>query len=130
MMTAVAGGQASDPDVVGCEALPVDLEGITDSVDRALAITLCMPDRQEIDSMANRLRGALNLFLAEDLGFSTNQEARQMSSSAHRLLELTSRPDAETPQFTAFEYMRELARVTRYFVGLWQERHPSGGHDG
>ncbi|GAA2953440.1 DUF6415 family natural product biosynthesis protein [Kitasatospora cinereorecta] len=129
MMTAVTGGHASDPDVVGCEALPVDLEDISDSVDRALAIRLCMPDRQEIDFMASRLRGALNLFLAEDLGFSANQEARQMRRSAHRLLELLARPDAETPQFTAFEYTRELARVTKYFVGLWREHHPAGGHD-
>lgn len=125
-MTAVTERHGSDRDpVVGSDASPIDLEGISDSVDEALAITLCMPAREDIDRLAGRLRGALNLFLTEDPVFATAPEAQQMFRTAHRLLELNARPDAETPQFTAFEYVRDLARLTRYFVDLYRENCPA-----
>ncbi|WP_329210682.1 DUF6415 family natural product biosynthesis protein [Streptomyces sp. NBC_00683] len=117
-------GLGRDPVVVS-EASPIDLTGISDSVDEALAITLCMPAREDIDRLAGRLRGALNLFLTEDPGFAGALEGQQMLRTAHRLLELNARPDAETPQFTAFEYVRDLARLTKRFVALYRESHPA-----
>nr|WP_272925147.1 DUF6415 family natural product biosynthesis protein [Streptomyces sp. SID8358] len=105
----------------GPDALPFDFECISDCVDRVLAITLCMPERQDIDHMAGRLRGALNMFLVEDLGFDSNHETRRMYAAAHRLLELHGRPTPETPPFTAYEYVRELARLTRRFVDLYRD---------
>ncbi|MFF0290202.1 hypothetical protein [Streptomyces sp. NPDC005262] len=115
---------AADP-----EALPIDVEGISDVVTKALAITLAMPDRQEIDLTASQLRGSLNLFVAEDLGFDTEPTVRQMYRDAHRLLELNARPTADTPQFTAYEYMCELGRLTRRFVSLYREHHQEGASD-
>lgn len=130
-MTAVTERHGSDRDpVVGSDASPLDLEGISDSVDEALAITLCMPERADIDRLAGRLRGALNLFLTEDLTLATAPEAQQMCRTAHRLLQLSARPDAETPQFTAFEYVRDLARLTRHFVDLYREMRPTGEPNG
>lgn len=115
--------------VVVSDAVPIDLTGISDAVDGALAITLCVPDRQEIDLTASRLRGALNLFLVEDLGFGADSETRQMYRDAYRLLELNARPTNDDSPFTAYEHMRELGLLTKRFVDVYRERHPAEACD-
>ncbi|WP_406382835.1 hypothetical protein [Streptomyces sp. NBC_01618] len=130
-MTAVTDKDRSPSvDAADPEALPIDVEAISDVVTKALAITLSMPDRQEIDLTATQLRGALNLFVTEELGFDEDPVVRQMYRDAYRLTELNARPTAETPQFVAFDYTRELGRLTRRFVSLYRERHPEGTNDG
>lgn len=129
-MTAATGRHESGRDhLVGSDALPIDLPGIRQAVDRALAITLCVPGRQEIDLTASRLRGALNLFLVEDLGFGADSETRQMYRDAYRLLELNARPTNDDSPFTAYEHMRELGLLTKRFVDVYRERHPAEACD-
>ncbi|WP_329162027.1 hypothetical protein OHB49_20585 [Streptomyces sp. NBC_01717] len=44
-------------------------------------------------------------------------------------MELNARPTAATSQFAAYEYMRDLGRLTRRFVSLYRERLQEGASD-
>lgn len=103
------------------EQLPVDLETIGVTVANALAIRLSMPERPQIDATTRTLIGHLGELLLEDLGFDEDPDVRAMYQQAYRLLELSRRPTRQATQFGAYEYMREVARLTRRFASVYRE---------
>jgi hypothetical protein len=107
----------------GREWLPVDLEVIGETVDTALAVTLAVPGRPQIDATTRDLIGHLEQLLAEDLGFDEDSVVRGMYREAYRLLELSHRPTHEETHFGAFEYMRELVRLTRGLANVYRKLH-------
>ncbi|KUO16725.1 hypothetical protein AQJ91_34365 [Streptomyces dysideae] len=121
---------APDVEASGSENSPVDLETINDSVEIALAVVLAMPDRSQIDTTTRALIGHLELLLSEDLGYDEDPVVREMYQSAYRLLDLTRRPGAETTHFGAYEYMRDLARLTRRFAGAYRDLNTEEHNDG
>ncbi|WNI23852.1 hypothetical protein [Streptomyces sp. ITFR-16] len=127
--------RSNDVGSAGSEASAIDTEAVDDLVTHALAITLAMPERSEIDRTTRQLCRALNQLVAGDPELAPDPATRQMYRQAHRLLELNARPTAETPQFTAYTYMRDLSDLTRRFLVLHSrhslpaERHPEGGSD-
>lgn len=105
--------------------LPHALEDISYTVTTALAITLAMPNREQIDATTVRLRDGLRLLMAEELGADDlDPVVLGMFRDGQRLLELNGRPTKDSPQFVAYEHMRELGRLTRRFVSLYYEVHP------
>ncbi|MEU3182962.1 hypothetical protein ABZ707_01930 [Streptomyces sp. NPDC006923] len=118
--------------IVGVESdgLPVDLETLTDTVTTALAITLNMPDRPQIDKVTRALIGHLGLLLGEDLGFDEDRTARGLYRSSYQLLESSRRPTPDTPHFGAFQYMRDVGVLTKRLAALYRERHEKGGQAG
>ncbi|MGP3947168.1 hypothetical protein [Streptomyces sp. 7N604] len=114
----------------GTECLLVDPEVIGETVDTALAVTLAVPGRPQIDATTRDLIGHLEQLLAGDLGFDEDSVVRGMYREAYRLLELNHRPTHEETHFRAFEYMRELAQLTRGLANVYRKLHEMDEADG
>ncbi|MCV2460422.1 hypothetical protein OEB94_14165 [Streptomyces sp. ICN988] len=105
---------------------PIDVELIQDSTDAALALTLGATTRETVDARTPVLIGHLRLLMAEELGADTDQLVRQLFDKAYRVLDLTRRPTKETPTFTAYFFMREVASLTRRFLWIYTQRSGTG----
>ncbi|MDO0912681.1 hypothetical protein QQM39_18070 [Streptomyces sp. DT2A-34] len=101
--------------------LPIVLEAVDESVATALAVGLAMPDRPVIDATTRDLVGHLRALMAEDLGFDGDPAVQALFREGYRVLDLTRRPTAESTQFGAYQYMREVGLLTRRFADVYRE---------
>ncbi|WP_128433813.1 hypothetical protein [Streptomyces cyaneus] len=110
--------------------LPIVLEAIDESLDTALAIGLAMPDRSLIDATTRNLVDHLRALMAEDLGFDKDPAVRALFQEGYRILDLARRPSAESPHFSAYQYMREVGLLTRRFADVYREMQKRDVADG
>lgn len=115
-------GVTQEPDTTSVDSLPIDVELIADSTDAALKMELSTSTREAIDARTTTLIGHLNLLLGEELGADVDLAVRDVSRKAHQLLDLSKRPTRQTPSFSAFFYMREVAGLTRRLLWVYAER--------
>ncbi|MER7109655.1 hypothetical protein [Streptomyces sp. NPDC000229] len=108
------------------KAMPLDVELITASIDAASGMELGTSTRRDIDLAVDRLLGHLREVMAEELGADADPEVRKLFQEAYRLLDLTTRPTSVTPVFGAFNYMRDVANLTRRLISVYTERHGAG----
>ncbi|MFC8350816.1 hypothetical protein [Streptomyces sp. NPDC057280] len=107
------------------DSLPIDVELLSDTTDDVLRMELSTSTREDIDFKTTRVVGLLSLLLAEDLGADDDDEVMDLFRRAYKLLELTNRPSRQTPSFTAFFFMRDVAHLTRRL--MWVYAETSGG---
>lgn len=124
MITVASSGKASRAtDSADTEALPVDIETISEGTEAALSMELSTSTRRDMDASLPEIVGHLNLLLGEDLGAAEDQDVRELFHKGYRLLDLQNRPTAETPSFGAFLYLRDAADVTRRLLWIYTQRH-------
>lgn len=116
------------PDTTGVDSLPIDVELISDSTDAALKMELSTSTREAIDARTIVLIGQLNLLLGEELGADKDPAVVDAFRKAYQLLELSKRPSRQTPSFSAFFYMRDVAGLTRRL--LWVYQKTNGANEG
>lgn len=127
MITVASSGKASRAtDGAGTEVLPVDVETISESTEAALSMQMATSTRKDMDASLPEIVGHLNLLLGEDLGADEDDDVRELFRKGYRLLDLQSRPTAETPSFGAFIYLRDAADVTRRLLWIYTQRHGLG----
>ncbi|WP_244206967.1 hypothetical protein [Streptomyces swartbergensis] len=102
--------------------MPIDVELISDSTNAALRMELSTSTREAIDTRTTVIIGQLNLLLGEELGADDDPEVKGVFRKAHQLLDLSSRPTRQTPSFSAFFYMRDVASLTRRLLWVYAER--------
>ncbi|WP_327691087.1 hypothetical protein [Streptomyces sp. NBC_00461] len=107
----------------GVDSLPIDVELISDVTDDVLKMELSTSTRKDIDFKTTRVVGLLSVLLAEDLGADADDEVLELFRRAYKLLELTNRPGRQTPSFTAFFFMRDVANLTRRLLWVYVERN-------
>lgn len=107
----------------GVDSLPIDVELISDITDGVLKMELSTSTREDIDFKTTRVVGLVSLLLAEDLGANDDAEVMDLFRQAYKLLDLTNRPGRQTPSFTAFFFMRDVANLTRRLMWVYVERN-------
>ncbi|WP_343240031.1 hypothetical protein [Streptomyces sp. SID12488] len=107
----------------GVDSLPIDVELISGITDDVLKMELSTSTREDIDFKTTRGIGFLRLLLAEELGANDDDDVMDLFHQAYKLLDLTSRPGRQTPSFTAFFFMREVANLTRRLMWVYVERN-------
>ncbi|WP_286260165.1 hypothetical protein [Streptomyces graminofaciens] len=100
---------------------PIDVQQIEDSTEFALVMQLGASTREDIDTKTATLIGELNLLLSRRPGADDDPAVRDLCRRAYRLLELSERPTKETPAFSAFFYMRDVASLTRRLLWVYAE---------
>ncbi|WP_371652876.1 MULTISPECIES: hypothetical protein [unclassified Streptomyces] len=126
-MTVASRGKASEGTDSGwSEALPVDVETISDRTEAALSLKLATSTREEIDGPVPAIIGHLNRLLGEDLGADEDEAVRELMRKGYQLLDLKNRPTAQTPSFGVFVYLREAADTTRRLLWIYTQRHGLG----
>jgi hypothetical protein len=113
-------------EILQVDGPPVDVELIGDSTETALVMALATTTREEIDARTPVLIGHLQLLLGEELGASQDEMVRHLFHKAYELLDLKNRPTSETPAFTAFFFMREVATLTRRLLWVYAQRSGTG----
>ncbi|MFC8829580.1 DUF6415 family natural product biosynthesis protein [Streptomyces sp. NPDC057137] len=96
----------------------IDFATISRTVTEALAFQLPLPERAWVDLTTLKLRGHLQLLLAEYDGDADAPSTLALHRDAYRLLTLCDTFDGTTPPLHAYELMRALAETTRAFVDL------------
>ncbi|MFJ3621729.1 hypothetical protein ACIPSH_26765 [Streptomyces iakyrus] len=109
---------------------PIALDAVDESVETALAVGLAMPERSVIDATTRDLIGHLRVLMAEDLGFDVDPAVQALFREGYRVLDLTRRPSAESTQFSAYQYMREVGLLTRRFADVYRETQAKEEADG
>ncbi|WP_329266997.1 hypothetical protein [Streptomyces sp. NBC_01451] len=107
----------------GVDSLPIDVESISGITDDALKMELSTSTREDIDFKTTRVIGLVSLLLAEELGANDDDEVMDLLRQAYKLLDLTNRPGRQTPSFTAFFFMRDVANLTRRLTWVYVERN-------
>jgi hypothetical protein len=124
VITVASSGKASRAtDSAGTDALPVDIETISENTDAILSMQLATSTRKDMDVSMPEIIGHLNLLLGEDLGADEDEDVRELFRKGYRLLDLKNRPTAETPAFGAFIYLRDAADITRRLLWIYTQRH-------
>ncbi|MFI5755542.1 hypothetical protein [Streptomyces sp. NPDC051569] len=109
------------------EPSALDLAAMDETVRWAVAIRFAMPERSEIDEATRTLVGHTEELLGRDLGYDEDHLVREVYREAYGLLDLGRRPTGTATQFSAYEYLRELARVTLRLASAYRETHEGGG---
>jgi len=110
--------------------LPILLEAVDEAVETALAVRLAVPDRPMTDATTRALIGHLRVLMAEDLGFEADHAVQALFQDGYRLLDLTRRPSVESAHFGAYQYMREVALLTRRFADIYRETQKEADGEG
>lgn len=110
---------APTPDT-GVVSIPADVECIRDGLMLALGLPLATTTREVIDANIRQVRGHLNLLMGEELGYDSDDAARDLFRQAYALLAPGRRPDEATPAFEAFQYLRDAARMTQHFLDVFE----------
>ncbi|NUK43181.1 hypothetical protein HRW13_20430 [Streptomyces lunaelactis] len=117
---------SEEQEALKVDELPVDAEGIGDSTDAALVLALATTTREEIDAKTPVLIGHLQLLLGEELGADEDPTVRELFHKAYAVLDLKNRPTPDTPAFSAFIFMREVASLTRRLLWVYTQRSGTG----
>ncbi|WP_307840176.1 hypothetical protein [Streptomyces sp. G44] len=104
----------------------IDDELIRDSTDSALAMQLGTTTRGEIDARTPALIGHLERLLVADLGADSDDVVEELYRRAYKLLDLRHRPTPDTPAFTAYFFMRDVAGLARRLLWVYSQRSGPG----
>ncbi|WP_206326915.1 hypothetical protein [Streptomyces sp. S3(2020)] len=105
---------------------PIDVEAISSRTNIVLGLRMDTTTRAAMDRHLSAVAGDLNRLLREDLGAASDNEVRQLVREGTRLIDLTNRPDAETPTFGIYLYLRDVALLTRRLLWIYAERNGLG----
>lgn len=105
------------------DSLPLDTKLIADSTDAALKMQLNTSTREDINARTTAIIEQLTLLLGEELGAVKDPAVRHLCRQAYRLLELSERPTKETPAFSAFFFLRDMASLTRRLLWAYAEEN-------
>lgn len=105
------------------DSLPINTELIAASTDAALRMELSTSTREDINTRTAAIVGQLNLLLGEELGADEDPEVRDLFRQAYSLLKLSERPTKESPAFSAFFFMRDVASLTRRLLWVYAEEN-------
>ncbi|MFM9583569.1 hypothetical protein [Streptomyces caniscabiei] len=105
------------------DCLPIDTELITGSTDAALRMELSTSTREDINARTTSIIEQLGLLLGQELGADEDPAVRNLCREADRLLNLSDRPTKETPAFSAFFFMRDVAGLTRRLLWVYAEEN-------
>ncbi|MFE7622239.1 hypothetical protein [Streptomyces sp. NPDC057509] len=119
-MTAMAQERGAPTSNTGFGNLPIDVECIRDGLVAALELPQSTTTREAINTNTRQVRGHLNLLMGEESGYDSDNAVRDLFRQAYALLSSGRRPDAATPAFEAFEYLRDAARVTQHFLDVFE----------
>ncbi|MEV0521829.1 DUF6415 family natural product biosynthesis protein [Streptomyces sp. NPDC050439] len=97
---------------------PVNADAVRETVAAALAPTLAIPPRPDLDQMVSLLRGHLSQLLAQSAGALGEQDAQAVRGEAAALLDQTCE---RLTDFQLWERTRLVARVTGAVLTLHQE---------
>ncbi|MEU6014379.1 DUF6415 family natural product biosynthesis protein [Streptomyces sp. NPDC047515] len=100
--------------------LPLDVETATQTADAALELRLGTTTRREIDTWTAELRGRISLFAEAVL----DREQTTATCSARWKVDqlLASAPGDGVLVFSAYQYLRDLARMLRWLVTEHRKR--------
>jgi hypothetical protein len=101
----------------------IDVEAISSRTNTVLGLRMDTTTRAAMDRQLPAVAGDLNRLLREDLGADDGNEVRQLLREGTRLIDLTNRPNAETPTFGIYLYLRDVALVTRRLLWIYAERN-------
>ncbi|MER5548485.1 hypothetical protein ABT072_40095 [Streptomyces sp. NPDC002589] len=102
---------------------PIDIETISSHTDAVLGLPMGTTTRAVMDRHLPGIAKELNRLLGEDLGADDDREVRDLVREGTRLIDLTNRPNAETPTFGTYIYLREIALLTRRLLWIYTERN-------
>ncbi|MFF5476716.1 hypothetical protein ACFY5C_05060 [Streptomyces sp. NPDC012935] len=105
------------------DCLPIDTELIAGSTDAALKMELSTSTREDINARTTVIIEQLGLLLGGELGADEDPAVRGLCREADRLLTLSERPTKETPAFSAFFFMRDVAGLTRRLLWVYTEEN-------
>lgn len=109
----------------GHDAAPLDVETISTITGEVLGLHLTTSTREDILAHASAVHGFLNLLVREDLGAEIDPTVRDLIVKAYVLLAAKA-PTEETPCFSAYAHMREVADITRRLLRVWTRRNSTG----
>ncbi|WP_326772983.1 DUF6415 family natural product biosynthesis protein [Streptomyces sp. NBC_01445] len=97
----------------------LDTGAIRAAVATALAPGVAMPSRVSIDAGCRSLLQHLEDLMGEDYDVGRRPEARALYTAASDVLDKAHRPTAESSQFSAWQYTRNLAALVGAFLDLY-----------
>ncbi|MEU3217971.1 DUF6415 family natural product biosynthesis protein [Streptomyces sp. NPDC006971] len=100
--------------------LPLDVETAKQAADGALDLRLGTTTRQEIDEWTTQLRGRIVLFAEEILGQEQTPATRAARWEIDQLL--ASAPQDTVLVFSAYQHLRDLARMLRRLITEYRDR--------
>ena len=106
--------------------ITVDVETVSSRTNSVLGLRMDTTTRAAMDRQLPTLARDLNRLLREDLGAADDNEVRQLLREGTRLIDLTNRPNAETPTFGIYLYLRDVALLTRRLLWIYAERNGLG----
>ncbi|MFD9567564.1 protein kinase [Streptomyces sp. NPDC059994] len=101
---------------------PLDLKVVDDMVNDLLAAGRTTSDRMRVSSLTRKAIGALELLLAEDLGFDDDPLVRGLYREAYGLMDLSRRPGPDRPLRDAYQYMRSIGEVAERLAAVCRAR--------
>ncbi|MFE0256865.1 hypothetical protein [Streptomyces sp. NPDC059010] len=108
---------------IGGDGTPIDVEAISSRTNTVLGLRMDTTTRAAMDQQVPAIAGHLNLLLREDLGADNDSEVRELLREGTKLVDLTSRPNPETPTFGTYLYLRNVALLTRRLLWIYAERN-------
>jgi hypothetical protein len=102
---------------------PIDVEAFSSRTNTVLGLRLDTTTRAAMERQLPTVAGGLNRLLRGGLGAEDGNEVRQLLREGTRLIDLTNRPNAETPTFGIYLYLRDVALVTRRLLWIYTERN-------
>ncbi|MER6030456.1 hypothetical protein [Streptomyces fodineus] len=105
------------------EKSPIDIEAISSHTDVVLGLPMGTTTRAVMDRHLPGIAKELNRLLGEDLGADDDSDVRKLVREGTRLIDLTNRPNAETPTFGTYIYLRNVALLTRRLMWIYTERN-------
>ncbi|WP_234025196.1 MULTISPECIES: hypothetical protein [unclassified Streptomyces] len=123
-MTVASTGKAMElADQSEADDFPIDVDSISSHTDSVLSLRMGTTTRAAMDQHLPRIAKELNHLLAEDLGAEDDSDVRDLVRKGTRLVDLTNRPNAETPTFGNFLHLRDVALLTRRLLWIYSERN-------
>ncbi|WP_143670114.1 hypothetical protein [Streptomyces sp. Ag109_G2-15] len=103
--------------------LPVDVEKITEVVDRALGMSISTSKRTDIDTRVGQLTGMLSLLKGQCLGEDEDSNVLRLLGLVDRHLALNNRPTARSQAHEAFFFMQDAAMFTRALLTAYIKKN-------
>lgn len=105
------------------DGTPIDVEAISSRTNTVLGLRMDTTTRAAMDQQVPAIARHLNLLLREDLGAADDSEVRELLRKGTKLVDLTNRPNPETPTFGTYLYLRNAALLTRRLLWIYAERN-------
>lgn len=104
----------------------VNVSLINTAIELALAPGVALPSRSSIDAYTQQLNTHLRALMSVvDVRSEHRPDVRALSRVANQLIALENRPTVETPQYTAWDHIRNMATITAAYRDVYLKQCPS-----